>query len=222
MIAAGIAASPGLLPRSGTTPGVYEARKSLGWAVLVAGIVLLTLPAVAVYLRAMLLEQVVGQPRRRLPAWFQLCSRRASPASTPRPRSSSCRTSASSAMPSLFALPIAAGFRRLSSTWRWPAHWRHALAALACSLVAMATMLAEDVVHGLPNETAAEVRPHGPPAWPCSGRRFVTIWLAVAAPADPLELFLWAFTLTASAAFPVLRAFDLVEAASTPGVRWPG
>jgi cation/acetate symporter len=42
--AAGIAASPSLLSRSGTTPGVYEARKSLGWAVLVTGIVLLTLP----------------------------------------------------------------------------------------------------------------------------------------------------------------------------------
>src|SRR5206468_11564980 len=39
--AAGIAASPTLLTRSGTTPGVYEARKSLGWAVLVAGLVLL-------------------------------------------------------------------------------------------------------------------------------------------------------------------------------------
>src|SRR5204863_7864515 len=70
--AAGIAASPALLSRSGTTPGVYEARKSLGWAVLVVGIVLLTLPAVAVYLRALLLDQVVGQPGDRLPIWFQM------------------------------------------------------------------------------------------------------------------------------------------------------
>src|SRR5438552_5228684 len=58
--AAGIAASPSLLSRSGTTPGVYEARKSLGWAVLVAGLVLLTLPAVAVYLRALIVEPVAG------------------------------------------------------------------------------------------------------------------------------------------------------------------
>ena len=33
---------------------------------------LLTLPAVAVYLRALMLEQVVGHPGDSLPAWFQL------------------------------------------------------------------------------------------------------------------------------------------------------
>ena len=54
--AAGIASSPSLLARPGSTPGVYELRKSMGWAVLVCGVVLLTLPAVAVFLRALLLE----------------------------------------------------------------------------------------------------------------------------------------------------------------------
>jgi cation/acetate symporter len=33
---------------------------------------------------------------------------------------------------------------------------------------------------------------------------FVGIWLAIAAPADPLQLFLWAATLSASTCFPVL------------------
>jgi cation/acetate symporter len=36
------------------------------------------------------------------------------------------------------------------------------------------------------------------------GAGFVTTWLAIAAPADPLQLFLWSLTLTAAAAFPVL------------------
>src|SRR5262249_9392467 len=67
---AGMASSPSLLMRPGTTPGVHEARKSFGWAVLIVGIVLLTLPAVAIFLRLMLLDQVVGQPVDRLPAWF--------------------------------------------------------------------------------------------------------------------------------------------------------
>src|SRR5262249_3203201 len=48
IMAAGIAAAPALVARCGTTPGVYEARKSLGWAVLTCGLVLLTLPAFAV------------------------------------------------------------------------------------------------------------------------------------------------------------------------------
>src|SRR5262249_17380013 len=72
VMTAGIAGSPALLARSGTTPGVYEARKSFGWAVLVAGLVLLTLPAFAVYLRALILDQVIGQSGGSLPVWFQL------------------------------------------------------------------------------------------------------------------------------------------------------
>ena len=72
---AGIAASPSLLSRPGSTLGVYETRKSLGWAVLVCGIVLLTLPAIAVFLRVLLVDQVIGQPVDRLPAWFQALQR---------------------------------------------------------------------------------------------------------------------------------------------------
>src|SRR5205085_3799230 len=108
--AAGIAASPSLLSRSGTTPGVYEARKSLGWAVLVAGLVLLTLPAVAVYLRALIVEQVAGHPGDRLPAWFQLLQQ----AGIARIESKTQLVKLSGISferdATLFALPIAAGF----------------------------------------------------------------------------------------------------------------
>jgi cation/acetate symporter len=36
------------------------------------------------------------------------------------------------------------------------------------------------------------------------GAAFLTVWLAIAVPADPLQLFLWAMTFSAAAAFPVL------------------
>jgi cation/acetate symporter len=36
------------------------------------------------------------------------------------------------------------------------------------------------------------------------GAALVTIWIAIAAPADPLKLFLWALNFSASAVFPVL------------------
>ena len=85
--AAGIAASPALLSRPGTTPGVYEARKSLGWAVLVVGLVLLTLPAVAVYLRALLSSRSSASRATACPRGSSCCSRRASPRSRPRRRS---------------------------------------------------------------------------------------------------------------------------------------
>src|SRR5262249_6313683 len=72
VVAAGIAASPILLARAGTTPGVYETRKSGGWGVLVVGLVLPPAPAFAVYRRLLIAEQVVGSAGDRLPIWFQI------------------------------------------------------------------------------------------------------------------------------------------------------
>ena len=66
-IAAGIAAAPHLLTRSNASPGVSENRRSLGWACLLLGLVLLTLPAVAVFVRYLVLDRWVGLPPDQLP-----------------------------------------------------------------------------------------------------------------------------------------------------------
>ena len=87
-----------------------------------------------------------------------------------------------------------------------------ALAALASSLVAIAAILAEDVVHGLPDETAPDGARIGTARVALLGAAFVTAWLAIAAPADPLQLFLWSLTFSASASFPVLVLAIWVEA----------
>ena len=131
MMAAGIAASPSLLARPGTTPGVYEARKSFGWAVLVSGVVLLTLPAVAVFLRALLLDQVIGQPVDRLPAWFQSLQQ----AGIARVDATAPTVSFTSVSferdAALFALPYAAGFPQVLVYLALAGALAAALAALA-------------------------------------------------------------------------------------------
>src|SRR5919108_406991 len=71
---AGVAAAPWLLPRSGTTPTVYDARKSLGWATFVLGALMVTASAVAVFLRDMVMDTLVGQSVNRLPEWFRTLS----------------------------------------------------------------------------------------------------------------------------------------------------
>ena len=202
--AAGIAASPALLSRSGTTPGVYEARKSLGWAVLVVGIVLLTLPAVAVYLRAMLLDQVVGHPGDSLPVWFQLLQQAGIARIEAKTQVVRLAGIGFERDAVLFALPIAAGFPQVVVYLALAGALAAALAALAASLVAIAGILAEDIVYGLPDETAPESARIGTARVAMLGAAFVTTWLAIAAPADPLQLFLWSLTLSASTSFPVL------------------
>ena len=204
VMAAGIAASPALLPRSGTTPGVYEARKSLGWAVLVAGVVLLTLPAVAVYLRFLLFEQVIGQSGEQLPAWMQILQQAgiAQLESGAQPVSVGRLGFERDAV--LFALPIAAGFSQVLVYLALIGALAAALTALSASLFALAAIVAEDVVRTSPVEIASDRARVGRARIALAGMAFVAIWLAIAAPADPLQLFLWGVTLSASSSFPVL------------------
>ena len=204
MTAAGIAASPSLLARPGSTPGVYEARKTFGWAVLVSGLVLLTLPAVAVFLRALLLDQVIGQPVDRLPAWFQSLQQvgiARVDATAPTVSFTSVSFERDAA---LFALPYAAGFPQVLVYLALAGALAAALAALAAALTATAAILSEDVVHGPQPDTASESARIATARIALLGAAFVTVWLAIAAPADPLKLFLWSLCFSASAAFPVL------------------
>jgi cation/acetate symporter len=204
VVAAGIAASPVLLCRAGTTPGVYEARKSLGWAVLVTGIVLLTLPAVAVYLRALLIEQVVGHPGDALPVWFQLLQQAGIASIEAKTQVVRFGAVGFERDAALFALPIAAGFPQVVVYLALAGALAAALAALASCLMAIAAILGEDVVYGLPNETAPEAARIKTTRLAMLGAAFVTTWVAIAIPADPLQLVLWSLTLIASASFPVL------------------
>jgi cation/acetate symporter len=204
VMAAGVAAAPALVARSGTTPGVYEARKSLGWAVLVCGLVLLTLPAIAVYLRVLVLEQVVGHPGGNVPIWFKLLQQ----AGIARVESKT-QTVALAAIgferdAVLFALPIALGLPQVLVYLPLAGALAAALSALASALVAAAAILSEDVVHGLAIQPVAEAARIRTARIALFGTAMVTAWLAIAAPGDPLQLFLWAITLSASTSFPVL------------------
>ena len=104
----------------------------------------------------------------------------------------------------LFALPIAAGMPQVIVYLSLAGALAAAMAALAASMVAAAAILSEDVVHGLPNETVPDSARIGTARLALLGVAFVTVWLAIAAPADPLQLFLWALTFSASASFPVM------------------
>ena len=66
----GIAGAPWLLPRCATTLGVYEARKSLGWAIFFCGVILLTLSSIGVFFRATVMNDLVGRSVDELPTWF--------------------------------------------------------------------------------------------------------------------------------------------------------
>jgi cation/acetate symporter len=203
VMTAGVAAQPSLLARSGTTPGVYEARKSLGWAVLVAGLVLLTLPAIAVYLRAFLLEQVVGQQGGSMPVWFKLLQQAGIARVESKTHIVALGAIGFERDAALFALPIAAGLPQALVYLPLAGALAAALAALASALTAAGAMLAEDVVHGRALDAVSEATRTRTARGAMVLAAAATALLALA-PADPLRLFLWAVSLSASISFPVL------------------
>ena len=204
MAGAGIAASPSLLARINPAPGIYQARKSLGWAVLITGILLLTLPAMAVFLRALLLDQVVGPPLDRLPAWFgalQEAGIARIAGSAPTVGFSSVTFERDAA---LFALPVAAGFPQALVYLAIAGALAAALTGLAAAMMAAATIFSEDIVYGLRPETVPDVTRIGMTRVGLGVVALVAVWLTTIGAADPFRLFLWSLCFSASAVFPVL------------------
>lgn len=201
---AGTAGSPPLLMRSGSTPGVHETRKSLGWAAMIAGAVLLTLPAVAIYLRVLLMDQVVGQPIDRLPGWFEALQQAGIAgldATGPTVRLVDISFDRDAV---LFAMSHAAGFPQALVYLALAGALAAALLALCSSLTASAAIVAEDGIHGVRAEPASDAARVLAARMALGGVALVAVWLAIAAPADPLRLFLWSLAYSASAVFPVL------------------
>lgn len=199
----GIASAPWLLPRVAGTPGVYEARKSLGWGTLLFGVAMLTIASIAIFMRDYLTDIVTAAGPVRFPPWFETLQERGilSVAADGRPTLASFSMSRDDV---LLSLPIVA---EMPAAFVYLAAGGVVAAALATAgavAVALGNILAEDIVYGL--------------TWlpPKSGPRLIVSRIALgtaaalagvialAAPSDPLELMLWAIALTGASIFPVL------------------
>lgn len=199
----GLASAPWLLPRVAGTPGVYEARKSLGWATLLFGISMLTIASVAIFMRDYLTDIVTAVGPVRFPEWFENLKALGILTVTGegRPTLSSFNVSRDDV---LLSLPIAAQMPAAVVYLAAGGIVAAALATAGAVALALGNILAEDIVYGL--------------SWspPGSAARLVVSrlalgmsaavagLLALAAPTDPLKLILWAVALTGAATFPVL------------------
>ncbi|MEQ1653568.1 MAG: sodium:solute symporter [Hyphomicrobium sp.] len=204
MIACGIAAAPWLLPRVAAAPGVYEARKSLGWATVVFGFTLLTVSSVAVFMRDFVLDVVMTERVGPLPKWLFDAAAQGFvqfDRSATRLTFDALKFDRDSV---LFALPIAAGLPQAFVYLLLAGGVAAALVTASATAVSLAAILGEDVVQGLSWEPASNENR----VW--ITRVFVAIsaccggLLTLLAPTDPLRLVLWALSLTAASLFPIM------------------
>lgn len=199
----GLASAPWLLPRVAGTPGVYEARKSLGWATFLFGIAMLTIASVAIFMRDYLTDLVTAVGPVRFPEWFDALRERGilSVAGDGRPTLSSFSVSRDDV---LLSLPIAADMPAAIVYLAAGGVVAAALATAGAVALALGNILAEDIVYGL-SWSPARTGPRLIVSRLALGTAAAVAGLiAVAAPTDPLKLVLWAVALTGASTFPVL------------------
>lgn len=206
MISTGLAAAPWLLPRVAATPGVYDARKSLGWATVLFGLILLTITSLAVFMRDYVLDFVMSERVGQLPAWVEdmvrlgfMTFQALGDGGQVTYQSMSFDRDAM-----LFAAGTATGISRSFLYLAFAGALAASLAAIGATVMALAAILAEDVVQG----GNWEPMPGTARIWLARACVVAAVIsgaiLTLLAPTDPLRLLLWALALTSASLFPVL------------------
>ncbi len=203
-IATGISTAPWLLPRVAATPSVYEARKALGWATVFSGLAILTISSVAVFMRDFALDTVMSERLGPLPKWLFDAATAHLVAFDPSAARLGFDGLKFDRDGVLFALPVATGLPMAFAYVLIAGALAAALVTASATTVSLAAVLCEDVVQGLSWEPA----PAQSRVWIMRG--FVIIvaicgaLLTIMAPTDPLQLVLWALSITGASLFPVM------------------
>jgi len=203
-VAAGVASAPWLLPRVTMTPGVYETRKSLGWATVFFSMVMLTVASVSVFMRHNVMDIVAAAGSTTVPGWLrQLTELGFAQIDTRSTRL--VFASFSFWRDTVFlSLPIAAGLPNVFAYFAAAGAVAAALVAAGAVVGALGNVIAEDVINGL----SWEPLPSEPRVWVARISFGVVAILgglmALVAPTDALSLLLTCLALTGSTLFPVL------------------
>jgi cation/acetate symporter len=204
----GISVAPWLLPRIATAPGVYHARKSLGWATLLFGVIMLTAAAIAVFARGLLLENTMNGT---IPDWVRELAARGY-AEVDGKAVATLIDATRSLLGSiglmrdviLYALPMAAGLPRAFVACAVAGAVAAALAGASACAMALAAQIGEDLVDGTKAEPPPDAARLATARVALAGVLASGGALAALLPGDPFDMLLWSLALTGSSLFSVL------------------
>ncbi len=202
----GVAVMPSLLTRAGTSPSVREARKSMSWAVVILGVVLLTLPAIAVFTRYLVLTDVVGRTPDRLPEWLAGLVQTGQATVDGQAPKVTLQSLAMRRDVILLILPALAGLPTALTYVAASGIVAAALAGASAKLLTLANMIGEDLIHATGRFAQSNSQRLAAARGALAAAGAVAAWLALQWTVDPLRLVLWAFSLAAATALPVLIA----------------
>jgi cation/acetate symporter len=198
----GVAACPWLIPRVTMTPGVYETRKSLGWATVYFGLIMLTCAGVAVYLRDFIAD-FVRSGAETLPSWMQQLVDYGFAMAAPAPPWN-MTSFAFERDGILLTLPVVAQLPSVILYFAVTGIVAAAMVGIGATASALGTVISEDVVNGFSWEPLQRVARVNTGRLAIAGAAALGGVVAIIAPTDPLQLLLWSLALSGSAFFPVL------------------
>jgi cation/acetate symporter len=204
VVAFGVAGSPSLLLRTGTTPSVYEARKSLGWAAFVLLVVVTTVSAIAVLTRDIVLKQAIGSDPARLVDWLKDWVGIGLAGVDPSGGRIGVSNLAFRRDGVLYLLAHAHGLPHVIVASAVAGAMAAALLAALQTALAMSVSLADDIVLGSRPLAGADRRRLLLARIGLAATLVVAGGIVTRLPADPLQLMLWSLGLTAATAFPVM------------------
>lgn len=200
----GIAALPALVMRAGSGRSVFETRKAMGWTSSILVIVLLTLPAIAVFVRLTAFGELAGRPVDNLPTWLDrlaamgLVDYDGQGAQLALDKVRFARDGI------LLMLPIVHGFPAAVVQMVLVGLMSAILAAAAAQALALSATWTEDIVFAWSEPGSSEQLRLN------TARGLVVVaiclggWLALRVHADPLTLFTWALAFSGASIFPLL------------------
>ncbi len=201
----GTAVLPAQVARASTPPTVSGVRKSFGWAALLVGFVVLTIPAYAAFAKFQVLSQLLGVPASQIPEWGNILSQlnlitlSANPLD---PALGSAKVLFHRDSVALM-LPIMNDFPFVMIGLVGAAALAAVLSAAGGQLVSLSTVLSNDVYY-LFNRSASPSRRLMVARLAMVGFAVAAVWVATNEDLDPLRMMIWAISLCAGTFFAPL------------------
>jgi cation/acetate symporter len=185
------------------TPGVYETRKSLGWATVYFSLIMLTASSVSVYIRDFVMDLVKDGTPDALPDWVQQLVKLGF---VQVDQAAKITFSSFGFLRDgvLLSLPIAAELPGVFVYFAAAGIVAAALVGAGAIANALGNVLSEDVINGLSWEPLPREGRVTLGRLSIIGIAVLGGFVALMAPTDPLRLLMWSLALTGSTLFPVL------------------
>ena len=203
-VVAGIASAPWLLPRLATTPSVYDARKTLGWATFIFGILILTSSSIAVFFRDYIMDLISIKGVSVVPEWLQKAVEYKFASVNTSDKSFSVSSFNFARDGVFYSLPLAANLPTTIFNLSLVGVLAAGLVTASAAATALGHILSEDIMFGSRWELSHSLR-RLYVSRACVGLLVVFGILAAEFIAvDPFRLVLWALSLCGSAFFSIL------------------